>query len=94
MTGFAAELRAGGPGRGGRRGLWLTFPSPFGLEVAALGGDGGDGGDGGTEWIGIDVQHGDLDLLFRTETAGKSAVSSCWPRLEWRLPRAGVGRAV
>jgi 4-hydroxy-2-oxoheptanedioate aldolase len=55
MTGFAAELRAGGPGRGGRRGLWLTFLSPFGLEVAASGG-------GGAEWIGIDVQHGDLGL--------------------------------
>ena len=37
-----------------RRGLWLTFLSPFGLEVAATG--------GGVEWIGIDVQHGDLDL--------------------------------
>jgi 4-hydroxy-2-oxoheptanedioate aldolase len=55
MTGFAAELRAGGPARGGRRGLWLTFLSPFGLEVAAADG-------GGADWIGIDVQHGDLGL--------------------------------
>jgi 4-hydroxy-2-oxoheptanedioate aldolase len=31
--------------------LWLTFLSPFGLELAG----------GGAEWIGIDVQHGDLD---------------------------------
>ena len=63
MTGFAAGLRAGGSARTGsartgsagacRRGLWLTFLSPFGLEVAATA--------GGVEWIGIDVQHGDLD---------------------------------
>jgi len=44
-------MRAGG--RAGRRGLWLTFLSPFGLEVA---------GGCGAEWIGIDVQHGDLEL--------------------------------
>jgi 4-hydroxy-2-oxoheptanedioate aldolase len=54
MTGFAAELRAGAPALGDRRGLWLTFLSPFGLEVAAA--------CGGAEWIGIDIQHGDLDL--------------------------------
>ena len=53
MTGFAAELRGGGPPRAGRRGLWLTFLSPFGLELA---------GGCGAEWIGIDVQHGDLEL--------------------------------
>ncbi len=53
MTGFAAELRAGGPARARRRGLWVTFLSPFGLEVAAA---------CGAEWIGIDVQHGDLEI--------------------------------
>ena len=53
MTSFAAELRAGGPAQTGRRGLWLTFLSPFGLEVA---------GSCGADWIGIDIQHGDLDL--------------------------------
>ena len=53
MTGFAAELRGGGPPRAGRRGLWLTFLSPFGLELA---------GGCGAEWIGIDVQHGDLGI--------------------------------
>ncbi len=53
MTGFAGELRAGGPALM-RRGLWLTFLSPFGLEVAACG--------LGADWVGIDVQHGDLDL--------------------------------
>jgi len=54
MTSFAAGLRAGGPARTCRRGLWLTFLSPFGLEVAAAA--------DGAEWIGIDVQHGDLEL--------------------------------
>ena len=59
MTSFAARLRAGDPAQTDpaltcRRGLWLTFLSPFGLEVAAAG--------GGAEWIAIDVQHGDLDL--------------------------------
>jgi 4-hydroxy-2-oxoheptanedioate aldolase len=51
MTGFAGQMRAGGGA--GRRGLWLTFLSPFGLEVA---------GGCGCDWIGIDIQHGDLDV--------------------------------
>jgi 2-keto-3-deoxy-L-rhamnonate aldolase RhmA len=63
MTGFAAELRGGGPPRAGRRGLWLTFLSPFGLELA---------GGCGAEWIGIDVQHGDLEL---TDVAPLARVS-------------------
>ena len=50
MSSFAGQMRAGGGGP--RRGLWLTFLSPFGLELA---------GDCGAEWIGIDIQHGDLD---------------------------------
>ena len=51
MTGFAEQMRAGDGAC--RRGLWLTFLSPFGLELA---------GGCGAEWIGIDVQHGDLDI--------------------------------
>jgi 2-keto-3-deoxy-L-rhamnonate aldolase RhmA len=51
MSGFAGQMRAGEGG--GRRGLWLTFLSPFGLEVA---------GGCGADWIGIDIQHGDLDI--------------------------------
>jgi 4-hydroxy-2-oxoheptanedioate aldolase len=51
MSGFAGQMRAGGGGP--RRGLWLTFLSPFGLELT---------GGCGAEWIGIDVQHGDLDI--------------------------------
>ena len=63
MTSFAAELRAGGPAWTCRRGLWLTFLSPFGLELAAA---------CGAEWIAIDVQHGDLDL---TDVAPLARVS-------------------
>ena len=71
MTSFAAGLRAGGPARPARRGLWVTFVSPFGLEVATAG--------GGAEWIGIDVQHGDLDIadvapLARVLDAGVDGV--------------------
>ena len=51
MTGFAEQMRAGDGAC--RRGLWLTFLSPFGLELA---------GGCGAEWIGIDIQHGDLDI--------------------------------
>ena len=51
MSGFAGEMRAGGGDP--RRGLWLTFLSPFGLELA---------GGCGAEWIGIDIQHGDLGI--------------------------------
>jgi len=51
MTGFAEQMRAGDGVC--RRGLWLTFLSPFGLELA---------GGCGAAWIGIDVQHGDLDI--------------------------------
>jgi 4-hydroxy-2-oxoheptanedioate aldolase len=46
-----------------RRGLWLTFLSPFGLEVAA---------SCGAEWIGIDIQHGDLEI---TDVAPLARVS-------------------
>jgi 4-hydroxy-2-oxoheptanedioate aldolase len=53
MSGFAGQMRAGIPAGTCRRGLWLTFLSPFGLELA---------GGCGAEWIGIDIQHGDLDI--------------------------------
>src|SRR6476619_1660562 len=53
MSGFAEEMRAGLLAGTCRRGLWLTFLSPFGLELA---------GGCGAAWIGIDVQHGDLDI--------------------------------
>jgi len=60
-VGFAGQMRAGDGGS--RRGLWLTFLSPFGLELA---------GGCGAEWIGIDVQHGDLEL---TDVAPLARVS-------------------
>jgi 4-hydroxy-2-oxoheptanedioate aldolase len=53
VSGFAGQVRAGIAAGTCRRGLWLTFLSPFGLEVA---------GGCGAEWIGIDVQHGDLGM--------------------------------
>jgi 2-keto-3-deoxy-L-rhamnonate aldolase RhmA len=50
-SGFVDGLRAGTLATS--RGLWVTFLSPFGLEVAA---------GSGADWIGVDLQHGDLDL--------------------------------
>lgn len=50
-----ATLRAAaaGTGPGLRRGLWLTFLGPYGLEVAS---------SSGADWLGVDLQHGDLDI--------------------------------
>lgn len=50
-----ATLRAAAAGDGPalRRGLWLTFLGPYGLEVAA---------SGAADWLGVDLQHGDLDV--------------------------------
>ncbi|MEI7056337.1 aldolase/citrate lyase family protein [Nocardioides sp. CCNWLW239] len=50
--GFADSLRSAGASAT-LRGLWVTFLSPFGLEVAS---------GSGADWIGVDLQHGDLDL--------------------------------
>lgn len=44
---------ASGGEAGLRRGLWLSFLSPFGLEAAT---------GAGVDWIGVDLQHGDLEL--------------------------------
>lgn len=44
---------AAGEGPGLRAGLWTTFLGAYGLEVAA---------SSGANWIGIDLQHGDLDV--------------------------------
>lgn len=49
--GFADGLRAGASAT--LRGLWVTFLTPFGLEVVS---------GSGADWIGVDLQHGDLDL--------------------------------
>ena len=52
---LSATLRAAaaGAGPGLRRGLWLTFLGPYGLELAA---------SSGADWLGVDLQHGDLDV--------------------------------
>lgn len=49
-----ARLQAAAPGEGDglRRGLWLGFLDPYGLE-AAIG--------SGLDWIGVDLQHGNLE---------------------------------
>jgi 4-hydroxy-2-oxoheptanedioate aldolase len=71
----------------GRRGLWISFLSAYGLE-AVLGArldsaaDAG-GGAAAIEWVGLDLQHGDLDLhdvvpLLRV--AGRAGVA-VFPRM-------------
>jgi hypothetical protein len=43
---------AAGEGDGLRRGLWLSYLDPYGLEVAA---------GCGADWVGVDLQHGNLE---------------------------------
>lgn len=63
---------AHGAGEGLRRGLWLGYLDPYGLEVA-LG--------CGVDWIGVDLQHGNLEprdlpgLLRVAEAAGLPLVA-------------------
>jgi 4-hydroxy-2-oxoheptanedioate aldolase len=63
----------------GRRGLWVSFLSAYGLEVV-LGARRADGID----WIGLDLQHGDLGLgdvipLLRVAEAAGVAVFARMP---------------
>lgn len=53
MTQLAAALRSPTSGRRTRRGLWLTFLTPYGLELSA---------SARIDWLGVDLQHGDLRL--------------------------------
>ncbi len=61
------QSAAAGSGDGLRRGLWLSFLDPYGLEVAT---------DCGADWIGVDLQHGNFEphdlpgLLRVAESAG------------------------
>ncbi len=73
-----------------RRGLWVSYLSPYALEVA-LDADPGSVPD----WIGLDLQHGDLDpsyvagLLRVTERRGLPVLA--------RMPghdRSAIGRVV
>ncbi|MGC5585401.1 HpcH/HpaI aldolase family protein [Ornithinimicrobium sp. W1665] len=43
---------AAGEGEGLRRGLWVSFLNPYGLEVVV---------GSGVDWVGLDLQHGDLE---------------------------------
>jgi 4-hydroxy-2-oxoheptanedioate aldolase len=50
---------------GVRRGLWLSFLSAYGLESVLgdrLGGTTGGAGSAAIDWLGLDLQHGDLGL--------------------------------
>lgn len=83
---FAGGLReAGAPAS--LRGLWVTFLSPFGLEVAS---------GSGEDWIGVDLQHGDLDLtqlaplLRAADVPVLSRLSSHDPAALARALEAGV----
>ena len=61
------QAAAAGHGDGLRRGLWLSFLDPYGLEVTT---------GCGADWIGVDLQHGNLEphdlpgLLRVAEAAG------------------------
>ena len=61
------QAAASGTADGLRRGLWLSFLDPYGLEVAI---------GCGADWVGVDLQHGNLEphdlpaLLRVTEPAG------------------------
>ncbi|HKJ10951.1 MAG TPA: aldolase/citrate lyase family protein [Ornithinimicrobium sp.] len=47
------QASAEGMGDGLRRGLWVTFLDPYGLEVAA---------GCGADWLGVDLQHGTVEM--------------------------------
>lgn len=49
----AIRSAAGGGQPAGRRGFWVSFLSPYGLEVAL---------DTRPDWVALDLQHGDLDI--------------------------------
>ncbi len=61
------QAAAAGEGEGLRRGLWLSYLGPYGLEVAT---------GCGADWVGVDLQHGNLEphalpgLLRVAESAG------------------------
>jgi 4-hydroxy-2-oxoheptanedioate aldolase len=64
---FLSDLRASAADRtpSVRRGLWLSFLSAYGLEAVLgdrLSGATGDGGSAAIDWLGVDLQHGDLGL--------------------------------
>lgn len=81
---------AAGSGEGLRRGLWVSFLDPYGLEVV-LG--------SGVDWLGLDLQHGNLEpsdvpgLLRVAERAGLPVLARTpdhAPATVGRLLDAGV----
>lgn len=88
------QASAAGTGPGLRRGLWVSFLSPYGLEVSLA---------AGADWLGVDLQHGDLDvpdipgLLRVTERAGLPLLTrmpSHDPALIGRVLDAGVNGVI
>lgn len=47
------QASAAGEGNGLRRGFWISYLGPYGLEVAT---------GCGADWVGVDLQHGNLEL--------------------------------
>lgn len=87
----APERLRAGTRAGGCRGLWLTCLSPFALELA---------GSGAADWLGVDLQHGDLrvdDLpgLLRVATVPVLARSASHDRAELvRILDTGVAGVI
>lgn len=95
-TDLRAGLRAaaGGGGSALRKGLWVTFLSPYGLEVVA---------SGGVDWLGVDLQHGDVEvsdvpgLLRVAERTGLPLLTRVPSHDPWLLGRvldAGVNGVI
>jgi 2-keto-3-deoxy-L-rhamnonate aldolase RhmA len=77
-----------------RRGLWVSYLTPYALEIA-LSGFAGDGTGRGPDWLGVDLQHGAVEvcdvpgLLRVTERHGIPVLT--------RMPghdKAAIGRVI
>jgi 4-hydroxy-2-oxoheptanedioate aldolase len=87
-----AAGREGRPAQ--RRGLWVSYLTPYALEIA-LSGFAGDDAGRGPDWLGIDLQHGAVEV---SEVPGLLRVSERHgiPVLT-RMPshdKAAIGRVV
>ncbi len=88
------QASADGDGDGLRRGLWLSYLDPYGLEVVT---------GCGADWVGVDLQHGNLEprdlpgLLRVAEAAGLPLLArtpSHDPAVLGRVLDAGVGGVI
>ena len=53
MSSVAGQWRSRAAGSPPLQGLWLSFLTPFALELADV---------AGVDWLGVDLQHGDLEV--------------------------------